>query len=108
MKKKVFIILETGSQAGRSQLIGILRAINAMHLAWDMDIALPRRKTSASMVRRALDKNTDGFILAQRPPQDHPVHLAADQRAAKGRVVRDPSGFRVADHRVSGAQHNHP
>ena len=67
MRKKVFIILETSGQPGRAQLIGILRGINAMHLDWDMDIAPSRKKVSAVMVRRALDRNMDGFILA------HPV-----------------------------------
>ena len=91
MRKKVFIILETGGQPGRSQLIGILRAINALHLDWEMDIAPSRRKISAAMVRRALDKNTDGFILAHPVRPDVPDLLQSQKRPTVFMDVLSPT-----------------
>lgn len=44
MKKKVVIVLETGAQPGRAQLIGILRDINAERIDWELDIVPPRRR----------------------------------------------------------------
>ena len=67
MSKKVFIVLETAGQPGRSQLIGILRGINAGRLDWELDIVPSRRKASTATVRRALSARADGVILA------HPV-----------------------------------
>ena len=67
MSKKVFIVLETAGQPGRTQLIGILRGINAGRLDWELDIVPSRRKASTVAVRRALSARADGIILA------HPV-----------------------------------
>ena len=80
MRKKVFVTLETAGQPGRAQLIGILRGINAMHLDWDMDIASSRRKVSAATVRRALERQTDGFILAHPVRPDIPELLQRQRR----------------------------
>ena len=75
MRKKVFIILETAGQPGRSQLIGILRGINDAHLDWDLDVVLSRRKISAAIVRRAFDVRTHGVILANPVREGVPEKL---------------------------------
>ena len=91
MRKRVFIILETAGQPGRAQLIGILRGINAMHLDWDVDIATSRKKVSADMVRRALDRSTDGFILAHPVRPDIPELLQRQRRPTVFMDVLSPT-----------------
>lgn len=91
MGKRVFIILETAGQPGRAQLIGILRGINAMHLDWEMDFAPSRKKVSAAMVRRALARNTDGFILAHPVRPDIPELLQRQRRPTVFMDVLSPA-----------------
>ena len=61
MSKKVFIVLETAGQPGRSQLIGILRGINAGRLDWELDIVPSRRKASTAA---HLFKGTFGLSMS--------------------------------------------
>ena len=86
MKKKVLIVLETGAQPGRSQLIGILRGINAGRLDWELDIVPSRRKVTAATVKRALGGGTDGVILAHPARPGVPEQL---QRQGKPTVFMD-------------------
>lgn len=86
MKKKVFIILETGAQPGRAQLIGILRGINAGRLDWELDIAPSRRKVTTATVKRVLGDGTDGVILAHPARPGVPEQL---QRQGKPTVFMD-------------------
>ena len=86
MKKTVLIVLETGGQPGRSQLIGILRGINAGRLDWELDIVPSRRKVTATTVRRALGDGTDGVILAHPARPGVPEQL---QRQGKPTVFMD-------------------
>ena len=86
MKKKVSIILETGAQPGRAQLIGILRGINAGRLDWELDIVPSRRKVTASTIKRALGDSTDGVILAHPARPGVPEQL---QRQGKPTVFMD-------------------
>ena len=86
MKKKVVIVLETGAQPGRSQLIGILRGINAGRLDWELDIVPSRRKVTAATVKRALGDGTDGVILAHPARPGVPEQL---QRQGKPTVFMD-------------------
>ena len=85
MKKKVVIVLETGAQPGRSQLIGILRGINAGRLDWELDIVPSRRKVTASTVKRALGDGTDGVILA------HPARPGGRGNVKKGGAGHHPA-----------------
>ena len=86
MKKKVLIVLETGWQPGRAQLIGILRGINAGRLDWELDIVPSRRKVTAATVKRALGDGTDGVILAHPARPGVPEQL---QRQGKPTVFMD-------------------
>ena len=86
MKKKVVIVLETGAQPGRSQLIGILRGINAGRLDWELDIVPSRQKVTAATVKRALGDGTDGVILAHPARPGVPEQL---QRQGKPTVFMD-------------------
>ena len=86
MKQKVLIVLETGAQPGRSQLIGILRGINAGRLDWELDIVPSRRKVTAATVKRALGDGTDGVILAHPARPGVPEQL---QRQGKPTVFMD-------------------
>ena len=86
MKKKVLIVLETGAQPGRAQLIGILRGINAGRLDWELDIVPSRRKVTAATVKRALGGGTDGVILAHPARPGVPEQL---QRQGKPTVFMD-------------------
>ena len=86
MKKKVLIVLETGAQPGRAQLIGILRGINAGRLDWELDIVSSRRKVTAATVKRALGGGTDGVILAHPARPGVPEQL---QRQGKPTVFMD-------------------
>jgi len=86
MKKKVLIVLETGAQPGRAQLIGILRGINAGRLDWELDIVSSRRKVTAATVKRALGGGTDGIILAHPARPGVPEQL---QRQGKPTVFMD-------------------
>ena len=86
MKKKVVIVLETGAQPGRSQLIGILRGINAGRLDWELDIVPSRRKVTAATAKRALGDGTDGVILAHPARPGVPEQL---QRQGKPTVFMD-------------------
>ena len=86
MKKKVLIVLETGAQPGRSQLIGILRGINAGRLDWELDIVPSRQKVTAATVKRALGDGTDGVILAHPARPGVPEQL---QRQGKPTVFMD-------------------
>lgn len=86
MKKKVFIVLETGAQPGRAQLIGILRGINAGRLDWEIDIVSSRRKASTAAVKRALSARADGVILAHPVGPGVPEQL---QRQGKPTVFMD-------------------
>ena len=86
MSKKVFIVLETAGQPGRSQLIGILRGINAGRLDWEIDIVPSRRKASTAAVKRALSARADGVILAHPVGPGVPEQL---QRQGKPTVFMD-------------------
>ena len=86
MSKKVFIVLETAGQPGRSQLIGILRGINAGRLNWVIDIVPSRRKASTAAVKRALSARADGVILAHPVGPGVPEQL---QRQGKPTVFMD-------------------
>jgi LacI family transcriptional regulator len=86
MSKKVFIVLETARQPGRSQLIGILRGINAGRLDWEIDIVPSRRKASTAAVKRALSARADGVILAHPVGPGVPEQL---QRQGKPTVFMD-------------------
>ena len=86
MKKKVVIVLETGAQPGRAQLIGILRGINAGRLDWELDIVPSRRKVTAATVNRALGDGTDGVILAHPARPGVPEQF---QRQGKPTVFMD-------------------
>ena len=86
MSKKVFIVLETAGQPGRSQLIGILRGINAGRLDWEIDIVPSRRKASTAAVKRALSARADGVILAHPVGPGVPEQL---QRQKKPTVFMD-------------------
>ena len=86
MKKKILIVLETGAQPGRAQLIGILRGINAGRLDWELDIVPSRRKVTAAAVKRALGDGTDGVILAHPARPGVPEQL---QRQGKPTVFMD-------------------
>ena len=86
MSKKVFIVLETAGQPGRSQLIGILRGINAGRLDWAIDIVPSRRKASTAAVKRALSARADGVILAHPVGPGVPEQL---QRQKKPTVFMD-------------------
>ena len=86
MKKKVAIVLETGAQPGRAQLIGILRGINAGRLDWELDIVPSRQKVTAATVKRALGDGTDGVILAHPARPGVPEQL---QRQGKPTVFMD-------------------
>ena len=86
MKQKVLIVLETGAQPGRAQLIGILRGINAGRLDWELDIVPSRRKVTAATVKRALGGGTDGVILAHPARPGVPEQL---QRQGKPTVFMD-------------------
>ena len=86
MKKKVLIVLETGAQPGRSQLIGILRGINAGRLDWELDIVPSRRKVTVATVKRVLGDGTDGVILAHPARPGVPEQL---QRQGKPTVFMD-------------------
>ena len=86
MKKKVVIVLETGAQPGRAQLIGILRGINAGRLDWELDIVPSRQKVTAATVKRALGDGTDGVILAHPARPGVPEQL---QRQGKPTVFMD-------------------
>ena len=86
MKKKVLIVLETGAQPGRAQLIGILRGINAGRLDWELDIVPSRQKVTAATVKRALGNGTDGVILAHPARPGVPEQL---QRQGKPTVFMD-------------------
>lgn len=86
MGKKVFIVLETAGQPGRSQLIGILRGINAGRLDWEIDIVPSRRKASTAAVKRALSARAGGVILAHPVGPGVPEQL---QRQGKPTVFMD-------------------
>ena len=95
MSKKVFIVLETAGLPGRSQLIGILRGINAGRLDWEIDIVPSRRKASTTTVKRALSARADGVILAHPVGPGVPEQLQQEGKPTVFMDVLSPSDIPV-------------
>lgn len=61
MSKNILIIVEAGARAGRAQLIGVLRRVNASRLDWRLRIVASRREMNAALLGRT---HVDGVISA--------------------------------------------
>ena len=61
MTRNILIIVEAGARAGRAQLIGILRRINASRLDWRLRIVASRREMNAALLGRT---DIDGVVSA--------------------------------------------